>query len=329
MQPQWRNLASKLEETRDIVAVTQSHAEAIDKHMADYEAIRSQDSRIQNRLAASSFTQFFVSALILGIALMGGLINFQLIALPMSEMVGANTQVAGVRTSDIAALVIILVEISMGLFLLDALRITHLFPVIDHMRDNMRKRMIWITLGILIILATIEASLAYMRDLLALDREVLQQSLIGATDSHAEFRWIPSIGQMVMGFILPFALAFVAIPLESFIHATRTVLGVFIAVSLRLFSVTIRLFGGFAHQSSKIFVHIYDVAIALPLACESIVRSYKNRSEQAFPDNEFTIDALDEPISDSDLEKDIDVKPKRSRSKSKTEKNTAFNPSAS
>ena len=107
------------------------------------------------------------------IAIFGGLINFQLIAMPMSEMVGGTSYIGPMRTSDIAALVIIMVEIAMGLFLMESLRITHLFPVIGSMDDGMRKRMVVITFAILAILATVEASLAYMRDLLALDREAL------------------------------------------------------------------------------------------------------------------------------------------------------------
>ena len=48
----------------------------------------------------------------------GAFINYKLIALPMSEMVGAGDYMtATLRTSEVAALVIIFVEASMGLFL--------------------------------------------------------------------------------------------------------------------------------------------------------------------------------------------------------------------
>ena len=169
---------------------------------------------------------------------------------------------------------IILIEIAMGLFLLESLRITKLFPVIGHMDDRMRRRMMMVTFTILLVLASIEASLAYMRDLLALDREALQQSLTGVGSGvvEAQFRWIPSIGQMVMGFILPFALAFVAIPLESFIHAVRTVLGVIVVGVLRTVIITLRLIGGFANHFSKILVHVYDMLIMVPLTVETWVR---------------------------------------------------------
>ena len=269
LQPQWRALATKLNKTKDVVAITQERADAVDKHMANYEAIRDNDDAIARSLTASSMTQFFIAGLVLVVAVMGGLINFQLIALPMSEMVGGTSYIGAIKTSDIAALVIIMVEIAMGLFLLESLRITKLFPVIGHMDDRMRKRMMVITFSILLVLAGIEASLAYMRDLLALDRESLKQSLAGVSAVNAEFRWIPSIGQMVMGFILPFALAFVAIPLESFIHASRTVLGVLTVGLLRALVIVLRLIGGLAHQFSKMLVYAYDMVITVPLALEN------------------------------------------------------------
>ena len=168
--------------------------------MKTYESIRNGEDTIARTLSSSSLTQFFISTLVLIIAIFGGLINFQLIALPMSEMVGGTSYIGPMKTSDIAALVIIMVEIAMGLFLMESLRITHLFPIIGSMDDKMRKRMVVITFSILAILATVEASLAYMRDLLAMDREALTQSLAGGTVVEAEFRWIPSIGPNDAGF---------------------------------------------------------------------------------------------------------------------------------
>ncbi|MEJ2691934.1 MAG: hypothetical protein P8166_02485 [Candidatus Thiodiazotropha sp.] len=281
MQPQWRSLSAKMDKAQAAVTMSQERADAIDRHMEMYGAIRDGEDKAARALTASSLTQFFIAGLVLFVAVMGGLINFQLIALPMSEMVGGASYIGSLKTSNIAALVIIMVEIAMGLFLMESLRITNLFSVIAHMDDKMRKRMMLIAFSILLILAGIEASLAYMRDLLALDREALNQSLVGAGVIEAEFRWIPSIGQMVMGFVLPFALSFVAIPLESFIHASRTVLGMAAVAVLRAIVIVLRLIGGFVNQLSKIAVYLYDMVVSLPLAIEKMVRqAMKARAEQ-------------------------------------------------
>ena len=281
MQPQWRSLSAKMDKAQTAVSLSQERADAIDRHMEMYGAIRDGEDKAARALTASSLTQFFIAGLVLFVAVMGGLINFQLIALPMSEMVGGASYIGGLKTSNIAALVIILVEIAMGLFLMESLRITKLFSVIAHMDDKLRKRMMLIAFTILLILAGIEASLAYMRDLLALDREALKQSLVGAGAIEAEFRWIPSIGQMVMGFVLPFALSFVAIPLESFIHASRTVLGIAAVAVLRATVIVLRLIGGVVNQLSKIAVYLYDMVISLPLAVEKAVRQgLKTRAQR-------------------------------------------------
>ena len=282
MQPQWRQLDQSLSLMKQKVDGLDERSAHIDQQMQRYEAMRNEEDSIARTLASSSMTQFFISSLVLVIALFGGLINFQLIAMPMSEMVGGTSYIGPMRTSDIAALVIIMVEIAMGLFLMESLRITHLFPIIGSMDDKMRKRMLLITFSILAILATVEASLAYMRDLLALDREALTQSLAGAGVVEAQFRWIPSLGQMIMGFILPFALSFVAIPLESFIHSLRTVLGVMAMGVLHAMAFVARLIGGVARQSSLILISLYDLFIMLPLGIENwITRSLSGERHRA------------------------------------------------
>ncbi|HCM05453.1 MAG TPA: hypothetical protein DIC30_05520 [Oceanospirillales bacterium] len=286
MQPDWRKLDDKMDLVKGKVDSLEERGQIIDQQMEEYLSIRSGEDKAANILATSSLTQFFIAGLVLAIAALGGLINFQLIAMPMSEMVGGTSYIGSVKTSDIAAMVIILIEIAMGLFLLESLRITHLFPLIGSMDDKMRRRMMVISFSILFILAGIEASLAYMRDLLALDNEALQQALMSANGSEAagssaEFRWIPSVGQMIMGFILPFALAFIAIPLESFIHSLRTVLGLLATAILRALHLVLRSSASLVTQASKVIISLYDLIIMVPLSIENTIKksAEKNTSK--------------------------------------------------
>lgn len=289
MQPHWRNIDAKLDQVNEKIKGLDECSKSIDNQIQNYSDIVAGKDAAVSSLGSSALTQFFISGLVLVIATLGGLINFQLIAMPMSEMVGGSSYIGSMKTSDIAALVIILIEIAMGLFLFESLRITNLFPIISSMDDRMRRRMMVVTFVILTILATIEASLAYMRDLLALDREALQQSLIsaGATTGavEAHFRWIPSMGQMVMGFILPFALAFIAIPLESFIHSLRIVLGLIGIGLLRSLRVVVRMFGGFAYHLSKMMVYLFDLFIMIPVSIEQMIKR-KSESSEASRDDE-------------------------------------------
>jgi hypothetical protein len=153
----------------------------------------------------------------------------------------------------------------MGLYLMESLRITKLFPIISSMDDRMRTRMIWVTFGILLILACVESALAFMRDRIAADMQALRQSLAAAELSGPVGSWIPTAGQMVLGFILPFALTFVAIPLESFVYASRTVIGAVVAGLLRGFAFLLRLIGNIFRYLGEFMVNMYDLLIFPPL----------------------------------------------------------------
>jgi hypothetical protein len=276
--PTWRSMASTLTRVEKSVAGIFERSKHLDELMGSYREIAAKSDAAERALTSSSLTQFGISSIVLFIALLGGFINFQLIALPMSEMVGATSRLGAMQTSDVAALVIILVEITMGLFLMEALRITRLFPVIGRLDRRTRIRMAWATFSILLILAGIESSLAYMRDMLAADRIALTQTLAGSTVQRPEFMWIPSVGQMVMGFILPFALTFVAIPLESFIHSGRIVLGQVAAGVLRMTAFAVQLVGFAAGHVGTGLKNLYDIVVFLPLKVEELILSSRARS---------------------------------------------------
>jgi len=85
----------------------------------------------------SAFTQFAISSLVLLIAVGGALVNFKLIALPFSEMVGAGDYLTStLRASDVAALVIIFLRDDDGPVRDETLRITHLFPIIANTSER-------------------------------------------------------------------------------------------------------------------------------------------------------------------------------------------------
>ncbi|KAA3629314.1 MAG: hypothetical protein DWQ09_03410 [Proteobacteria bacterium] len=281
MMPYWRRLAQTLDSTEKSINRLLERTQHVDKQLAEYEEMTQGTDRALRTLASSSFTQFVISAFVLLVAIGGAVINFNLIAYPMQEMVGGASYIGAFRTADVAAMVIILVEVAMGLFLMESLRVTRLFPVIGALDDRLRVRMIWITFAILFTLASVESALAYMRDLIAADVEALRQSLAGgAAMVAADNRWIPTVGQMVMGFVLPFALIFVAIPLESFVHASRTVLGMVAVGVLRLIAAALRLIGNLAWQGARMLVRIYDLVIFAPLWLEDVIRKSGTRTAE-------------------------------------------------
>jgi len=271
MQPSWRSLEKMAGEMDKKMLTLQTDAKQIDGHMGKLQDIKAKDNKAEHALTVSGFVQLAISSLVMVIALGGAFINYKLIALPMSEMVGASDYITNsLKTSDVAALVIILMEASMGLFLLESLRITQLFPRIASMDDRMRQRLMFASLIFLVILAAIESSLALMRDILVADKVSLMRDLASAAPAASDglLTSIPMIGQMVMGFVLPFALAFVAIPLESAVYSMRTVLGVFLVQAMRGLGFLLRFTGLLLKRLPKVLELAYDVLIVIPLMIE-------------------------------------------------------------
>jgi hypothetical protein len=271
MMPDWRMIQETLGRVNTSVVSVIERALVIDRHMQEYEAIVRGEDRALSVLSSSSLVHFFVSMLVLAVATAGAAINFTLIARPMAEMVGGTSFIGLFRTADIAALVIIMVEVSMGLFLMESLRITRLFPVIGALSDKMRVRMIGITLVILLLMASIEAGLAYMREVLLQD-ELATSALLRSDNTGAmvnEHHWITTMAQMGMGFVLPFALVFVAIPFETFVHSLRTVLGLTGIGVLRALALIFRVFGNGCRHLGTLAQRLYDLPLFVPLWIEA------------------------------------------------------------
>jgi hypothetical protein len=283
--PFWRSLDKTFGQVDKKLTGLQDTSSKIDAQMEKYEQINKKTDKAEHALTVSAFTQFAIATLVLLIATGGAVVNFRLIAVPFSEMVGAGDYItSSLRMSDVAALVIIFLETTMGLFVMETLRITNLFPLISNMSEQMRRRMLWTALVFLVVFATIEAGLALMRDMLAADKQALIQSL--ATTQQALppdplLRMIPTGAQMVLGFFLPFALAFVAIPLESFIYSLRTVGGSVVVMLVRVAGFLLRVFGNVVRYLCKVLIALYDVTIVLPLLIERVVKASRGGDEES------------------------------------------------
>jgi len=275
MLPHWRKVQQALGLMDKRVTRLLDRSRTIDRHINDYEEILKGTDKAQRTLSSSSLTQFFIAGFVLAVAIGGAVINFNLIARPMQEMVGGSSYIMGYRTANIAAMVIILVEVAMGIFLMESLRITRLFPTIGALDDKIRTRMIYASFTFLFLLASIEAGLAYMRELLSQDDAALIAGLLNNTDLvySSDGRWITTAAQMGMGFILPFALTFVAIPMESFIQSSRTVLGTLAVATLRGLAMLMHVLGNVIRYSGTALTHLYDLIIFAPLWIEGVVHA--------------------------------------------------------
>ncbi len=123
-----------------------------------------------------------------------------------------------------------------------------------------------------------------MRNILAADKEALIQQLAGgsvATSAAFQYRWLPSLAQMVLGFILPFLLAWAAIPLEMFVHSGRIVGGLVSAAALRTSGFLLRFVGNLFDSLGKLLVTLYDALISPMLLGEKAVRGLRASHAQS------------------------------------------------
>lgn len=303
MLPLWRTTQKTLGGVQKAVVNLNQRSKKIDRYIDNYQKIRDRDDMAERQLSSSSLTQFFISGLVLLVAVVGAFINFNLVALPMSEMVGGASYIGAFKVSDIAGMFIVCVEIVVGFFLMDTMRITRLFSIIGSMEDRKRKRIGWGLVIVMMVLAMVESSLAFYRDQIASDMEALRQTLAGVEPSDVSSSNIPMIGQMVMGFILPFVLAFVAIPFESFVSSSRTVIGISAAWFLRTLTFVLRLFGNMGFYISRMVVNIYDLIIFPALWLEGVIfkafskKGPKEETSDKADDNHFKEQAtlMEEP----------------------------------
>lgn len=283
----WRRVLNKLTGLEKNWQHLNDQSNKIDLHVERFEEVVKGSDHAVNLLKSSNTTQFFIATIVMAIAGFGAFVNFNLIALPMSELMPATSMVAGFQVADIGAAVIIMLEITVGLFFMEAIGITRLFPVIQFMEDKQRKVCAWVCMSFLLALCCVEAGLAYMREIMVADKAMLTSFLIGGENAAqataaTETSNIPMIGQMVLGFVLPLILTFVAIPFESFVHTARHVIGNLVVGTCVLLSTIIRNISLVMKQVNHGSKNIYDILCFAPLWVEHLIEQRPKSSGSKF-----------------------------------------------
>ncbi len=294
----WRRLHHKINEVGQDWQHLIKQAAKMDHQVERFESLLLGTHKAENLLKSSNTTQFFISLVVMGIAGFGAFVNYNLIALPMSELMPATSQVAGYAVADIGAAVIIMLEITVGLFFMESIGITRLFPVIHFMED--RKRMIWAWVCIIFLLALccVEAGLAYMREIMMADKSLLTNFLVGgeqaandiASKPHSN---IPMIGQMTLGFILPLILMFVAIPFESLVHTGRHLLGNMFVQICMLTSTLLRTLSILIKQLNQSIKSLYDIVDFPPIWIEHLIENRPRKKTVVSNDTHTSVPASD------------------------------------
>jgi hypothetical protein len=162
---------------------------------------------------------------------------------------------------------------------MDMLGITELFPRLASIPSSRRRLILWLGLGALFFLACVESSLAILREQIAEADSALKLALAGESArvvTEASSSRIPVAGQAVLGFVLPWVLAMVAVPLEMLLDSGRFVLAGLAVIVLSAFGQLAHLLGRISVHASALLASLYDVYIALPLRLEGWVQNRRS-----------------------------------------------------
>jgi len=284
MLAHWKEVRALMSKMKDSVGRALETVTRINGYVDEYEKLRSERETAARALTYSAVKLFTVSLLVLGIALGGAFINFQLIALPMSELVPAGARIGGVPVATISALVIVLMEAAVGFFIMDMLGITDLFPKLAGIPSGKRRLILGLALGGLFFLASVESSLAILREKIVEADAVLKLALADSSTavvSEASNSRIPVVGQAVLGFVLPWILAMVAIPLEMLLDSSRHVAAALAAGLLSVFGSLAKVVSHTTRALFRMIPNLYDVYISIPLRIERMVRGETEDGQRA------------------------------------------------
>lgn len=272
--PLWRKIHNHIQQTDRSIAKLTNQAESIDRYMAEFEAIEDRAGQTEDLLRANAWKQFFISALILIIFITAGFLDYHI----LSTAVGAITPMAGrfgpFAATEATALVLVLIAVAAGVFLTESLRVTHIFPSIGSIDEDLRRRFVWISLTLVLVFAALQSLLIYLAPGTA---PQTPQLTVAGSDPHR----LAVIGPAVLGAILPVLIGFAAIPLETLAGAARTVTGLLARGILGGLAVLFRLIGNLACSITGLLATCYDIIIFPAVWLEDAIIARRGTSSVA------------------------------------------------
>src|SRR3954465_2535604 len=280
MAPAWKEVQKIAADVSRAVSGALEATKRIDGFMTSYEQVRAAEAKAVRALGWNATQLFVVSLLVMAVALGGAFVNFNLIALPMSELVPSGSRIGGMPVATVAALVVVLMEIAAGVFAMEMLGVTSFFPKLELLPKSRRRMILAVALGGLFMLACIEASLAVLREQIVESSSALKASLAGASVvADTATSRIPVIGQAVLGFILPWILAMVAVPLETMISTGGHIVLCVVAGLLHVGGMLARFLGHACKYLLEAARHVFDIYIVIPMQVQKMIANGRGGEE--------------------------------------------------
>lgn len=259
-----------LERLQNIDRRAQHAAQRIEASLQEYHALLLSPERRATGVGISSLQRFLVGLLFGFVAIGGAFLNFFLIERPMAEMVGESYEVAGLPLPQAAALVMIMLEATAGIALMEFWGVTRLVPFVDRLEPHKRTILTIASLVFLFALASIEAGLALVREDIIRATAVTEQIIQGGPAPPPP-SMLPQIVQATLGFVIPFLLALIAVPLELLLTYGTVLGGFLVSAALAVVALALRLMHRVLRGLEAMLIALYDLVIFLPLGIEHLV----------------------------------------------------------
>jgi hypothetical protein len=284
IKPCWEVIGKKTISIENKIALLNQRLKRIDQYIENYEKMRSHAYGTEKQIYFTSITQLIISFVIMTVFLLGGVLTFNSIQQPLFEILGGASYIVGIKTSDLASIFLIFLQIAMGIFLVDSLKISRYFSIIGSMEEKIRRFAIGGIVIVLIIIFSLHCLLVLVNQDLTSNLKVLHQSLSGVGGSSVVTNRIPLLGQVVMLLIFQFTVTFVIIPVEAIFSSGRCLVGVIVSLILKIVSIGLRLVGNISHSVGRTILRLYDLCIIPGLWLEGFLR--KNETIES---NEFNL----------------------------------------
>ncbi len=242
LRPSLEQLRETLDRVDQNLVMLRERASAIDHYMHRYDAIVAREEATERKLVSSVLVQFLTAVLLTTLVATGYVAQFWLLTAPFAS---------GPATGVVATLAfgLLVAGALAGFVMTEALGLSSLTALFDRMSRKARRNTALGAATVSTLLMLIEA---------------------------ASVLWGPSTTGVLQGWgrgetafcvaVLPVALAFLALPLESLIYGLRIFAGLLSEIMIRFLAA---LSGGVARlirQGALAFIVLYDALIFVPLA---------------------------------------------------------------
>jgi hypothetical protein len=236
----WKEVRVLMDRTNESVSGALSTATRVNVYIDEYARVRDDDHVAARALSYSAAKRFAISSLVLCAALGGAFANFQLLEPALGALLPAGAAFAGLPAAGLSAVAVVLLELALGVFAMDLIGITELFPRLARLPLARRRLLLAGSAASLLLLATIGA--------------VLAESAL-------------------LGFVWPWLVALAAVPLEMFLDNGRHVAMHASAIVLSGLGSLAYVGGRAARTVIELIPSLYDAYVSVPLRIERALKS--------------------------------------------------------